>query len=121
MLATDNAPGMLEKLDKKIAMQNKNSQVKTLRCSFHDISTINQKFDHIISNFGGLNCTDRLDLVLQQFSALLNPGGKVTLMIMPRICPWELVMLFKGDLKTAFRRFKKQTPEGLQEAGPCHN
>ena len=115
VLATDNAPGMLAKLDQKIREEKIGDSITTLRCSFHDIHTIQgQKFDHIISNFGGLNCTDRLDLVLQQLSALLNPGGKVTLMIMPKICPWEIVMMFKGDFKTAFRRFKKSTPAHIE-------
>jgi len=115
ILATDNAPGMLEKLDQKIAFKNMKEEITTLRCSFNDIRTIqNKKFDHIISNFGGLNCTNRLDQVLEQFSELLNPGGKATLMIMPRVCPWELLMLFKGDFKTAFRRFKKGTPAHIE-------
>lgn len=115
VLATDNAPGMLAQLDQKISEKNLGGQIQTLRCSFHDIHSLkDKKFDHIISNFGGLNCTDRLDNVLEQFSALLNPGGKVTLMIMPTVCPWELVMLFKGDFKTAFRRFRKNTPAHIE-------
>ena len=115
ILATDNAPGMLVELNRKIQATVFEKNITTLRCSFHDIDTIkNKKFDHIISNFGGLNCTDNLKDVLQKFEPLLNNHGKVTLMIMPKVCPWEIIMLFKGKFKTAFRRFKKSTPAHIE-------
>lgn len=115
VLATDNAPGMLSKLDEKIKNSSLEDKIQTQRCSFHDIHTLNGKtFDHIISNFGGLNCTDNLKDVLLQFKPLLNDHGKITLMIMPKICPWELAMVFKGKFKTAFRRFKKNTPAHIE-------
>jgi ubiquinone/menaquinone biosynthesis C-methylase UbiE len=118
ILANDNAEGMLAQLKEKIAMNSFEKQIEIFDCSFHEIRKIeNIKFDHIISNFGGLNCTGNLDEVLQQFSPLLKPGGKVTLMIMPKICPWELALVFKGKFKTAFRRMKKKAlanVEGVQ-------
>ena len=114
ILATDNAPGMLSKLDEKISTQGIKN-IKTLRCSFHDVGKLNEgKFDAIISNFGGLNCTDDLPSVLRQFNSVLNPGGTVTLMIMPKVCPWELLMVFKGKFRTAFRRFKHGTPAQVE-------
>lgn len=115
LLATDNAPGMLAQLDRKVVEKNLGGQIKTFRCSFHEIHKIqNKKFDHIISNFGGLNCTDNLKDVLIQLAPLLNDSGKITLMVMPKICPWELIMAFKGNFKTAFRRFKKNTPAHIE-------
>lgn len=115
VLATDNAPGMLAQLDQKLAENGLDGQIHTQRCSFHDLNSLRpQTFDHIISNFGGLNCTDRLDEVLRQMAPLLNPSGKITLMIMPKVTPWELILLFKGKFKTAFRRFKKSTPAHIE-------
>jgi ubiquinone/menaquinone biosynthesis C-methylase UbiE len=115
VLATDNALGMLEQLDKKINEKGIKGDIKTLHCSFHNLHKIkNKNFDHIVSNFGGLNCTDNLEDVLQQLSPLLNENGKVTLVIMPKICPWELIMSLKGKFKTAFRRFKKHTPAHIE-------
>lgn len=115
LLATDNAPGMLSQLDKKITSKHLEKQIETQRCSFHELHQLKERrFDHIISNFGGLNCSDRLDEVLRQFSSLLKPGGKVTLMIMPKVCPWELVMILKGKFRTAFRRFRKDTPAHIE-------
>jgi ubiquinone/menaquinone biosynthesis C-methylase UbiE len=114
ILATDNAEGMLDKLSHKINDQHlKNVTVQ--RCSFSELDQLgNQQFDYIISNFGGLNCTDNLAQVLHQFNSLLHEGGKVTMVIMPKVSPWELVMALKGDFKTAFRRFKQQTPARVE-------
>jgi hypothetical protein len=75
-------------------------------CSFTQLNQLNQKgpYDHIFSNFGGLNCTGELDKVLLSFDALLKPGGKVTLVIITPFCLWETLLIFKGKFKTAFRR-----------------
>src|SRR5690606_38309793 len=81
VLATDISQGMLQQLDKKISEQNLHGKIITQHSSFHDIDKIqNKKFDHIISNFGGLNCTDNLQDVLLKLSPLLNDNGKITLM-----------------------------------------
>jgi SAM-dependent methyltransferase len=79
------------------------------RCSFNNLEQLGEteRFDYVFSDFGGLNCTDRLDKVLADIDTLLKPGGRFTLVIMPRVCPWEMAMLFKGYFKTAFRRFRK--------------
>lgn len=115
ILATDIAPGMLDQVQSKILTHHLENRIKTQLCSFHEIHKIQEKkFDHIISNFGGLNCTDKLEDVLSQFTPLLNKNGKVTLMIMPKICPWELIQIFKGKFKTAFRRFRKSTPAHIE-------
>jgi ubiquinone/menaquinone biosynthesis C-methylase UbiE len=107
VLATDNAPGMLAELDKKISRDGIGN-ITTARCSYHHLDKLNAgKFDHIISNFGGLNCTADIEDVLSQFSSLLKENGRVTLMIMPKICPWEIAMLLRGKFRTAFRRFGK--------------
>lgn len=115
ILATDNARGMLAQLDQKIIEQGLQKNIQTLRCSFHDIDSIkDKKFDHIVSNFGGLNCTDNLKDVLVKLSPLLTESGKITLVVMPKISPWELLMAFKGKFKTAFRRFQKKTPAHIE-------
>ena len=59
----------------------------------------------IFSNFAGLNCTGELDEVLTSFSSLLKPKGIVTLVLLPKFCLWEFLLVFKGKFKTAIRRF----------------
>ncbi|HEY0274393.1 MAG TPA: class I SAM-dependent methyltransferase [Chitinophaga sp.] len=109
LLSTDIAAGMLQELDQKIRQQQLATSVRTRQCSFNHLDQLEaERFDYILSNFGGLNCTDRLDQVLDYFRERLTDRGKVTLVIMPRVSPWELVMALKGDFKTAFRRFKKR-------------
>ena len=107
--STDNAEGMLTVLNDKIKKANLSEYITTERSSFNEIGSIEKKnFDYVISNFGGLNCTDKLHEVLDGIDLKLKTGGIFTLVIMPKVCPWEIVMLFKGMFKTAFRRFKKK-------------
>ncbi|MBL7713312.1 MAG: class I SAM-dependent methyltransferase [Chitinophagaceae bacterium] len=107
--ATDNAPGMLQQLDQKIEQHRLQDQIKTIRCSFNELQQLGTatQYDYIFSNFGGLNCTDQLGKVLKDIHQLLKPGGRFTLVIMPRICPWEILMAAKGRFRLAFRRLKK--------------
>jgi ubiquinone/menaquinone biosynthesis C-methylase UbiE len=81
--------------------------IQTLKCSFNNLENIQgRKFDYVFSDFGGLNCTDNLEKVLHDIDRLLKPGGYFSLVIMPVVCPWEMLTIFKGYFKTAFRRFK---------------
>ena len=105
--ATDISKGMQEKLIEKVRQNKLEKQVTNELCSFTELQSLKNKgpYDMIFSNFAGLNCTGELDKVLQSFSSLLKPNGIVTLVILPKFCLWESMLLFKGDFKTAFRRF----------------
>ena len=108
VLATDNADGMLQQLNDKIIQLGLQDKVVTKKCSFNNIENLGEgKFDYVFSNFGGLNCTDKLYEVVYGIDKVLKPGGHFTLVIMPKICLWEILMLFRGYFKTAFRRFRK--------------
>ncbi len=105
--ATDISAGMQEIMLKKINEQQLQANISYELCSFTELETLQQQgpYDHIFSNFAGLNCTGRLDKVLGSFNWLLKPGGYVTLVVLPKFCLWEFLLLFKGKFKTAFRRF----------------
>jgi len=106
--ATDNAPGMLEQLSRKIEDDSLQDRISIQQCSFNSLAQLGQRqYDYVFSDFGGLNCTDSLGKVLSDIDELLKPGGKFTLVIMPPVCPWELLMVFRGYFRTAFRRFRK--------------
>ena len=108
VFATDNAPGMLSLMEEKVNMAHLQYKITVQQCSFLELEKLKgNQFDHIFSNFGGLNCTDKLDQVINSFSPILKPGGTVTLVIMPKVCPWEMLFALKGNFKLAFRRFKR--------------
>lgn len=104
----DISEGMLKKLDEKVKNQKLNHLITKQLLSFTELNKINGKtFDYIFSNFGGLNCTNNIKQVVNQFKSILTKCGRITLVILPKICPWELASIFKGNFKTAFRRMAK--------------
>ena len=106
--ATDISKGMIEQLNAKVKEKNLSGNIKVQQCSFTELNKINSEpFDYIFSNFGGLNCLPVLEDALKFFPGLLKPGGRITLVIMPKICPWEIAHIFLGRWKTAFRRLGK--------------
>lgn len=105
--ATDVSAVMLEELKKKTGSAELSDRITSEQCSFTELSNLKNKgpYDLIFSNFAGLNCTGELEKVLTSFSPLLKPGGKITLVLLPKFCLWETLLLFRGRFKTAFRRF----------------
>lgn len=105
--ATDISANMEEMLVKKLNEAKLENKITHELCSFTELENLRQPgpYNYIFSNFAGLNCTNQLEKVMDSFSFLLNPGGLVTLVLMPKFCLWEFLLLFKGKFKTAFRRF----------------
>ncbi len=107
--ATDIAQGMIKYVNDKIKSNNLQNNLTCEQLSFTDLHKLKPlKFNHIFSNFGGLNCSSEKELteVFKSFNELLLPNGKITLVIMPKICIWEFLKIFKLN-KTAFRRLRK--------------
>ena len=105
--ATDISAGMQEVLQQNIRAEGLDNVISYELCSFTQLEDLRQKgpYDMIFSNFAGLNCTPELDKVLMSFSGLLKPKGIITLVLLPKFCLWEFLLLFKGKVKTAMRRF----------------
>lgn len=105
--ATDLSEGMQKQLNDKVIFYGVNRNVSQEICSFTKLKSLNNKgpYDCIFSNFAGLNCTGQLDKVLESFDDLVTPGGRVTLVVLPKFCLWELLLIFKGKFRTATRRF----------------
>lgn len=104
--ATDLSAGMIAEIESKISQQNLGSQLTVQRCSFTNLDQVaNGPFTAVFSNSGGLNCIDDLTAVTRHLPNLLTPGGIVTWVIMPRICPWELA-LFAKDWRVSCRRLR---------------
>lgn len=105
VLATDISESSESHINSKIDNFKLNN-LRFQRCSFTALENIDEQFDCIFSNFGGLNCTNNPEKVFGPFSKLLRPGGLVTLVVMPKYYPWEMLTILKGN-KHAFRRWKK--------------
>jgi ubiquinone/menaquinone biosynthesis C-methylase UbiE len=107
IVATDISDGMVGKLNARFASPHYENSIQVKKISYENLEKLQPlKFDYVFSNFGGLNCTPNLKDVIASLKPLLNPNAHVTLVIMPRICLWELAWALKGDFRQAFRRLK---------------
>jgi ubiquinone/menaquinone biosynthesis C-methylase UbiE len=105
--ATDISEDMQKELRIKADNSSFGRNISNELCSYTALSGLKKRgpYDMIFSNFGGLNCTNQLDKVLQSFDDLLRPGGIVSLVIISKFSLWEALLIFKGKFKTATRRF----------------
>ncbi len=105
VLATDLAPGMIERISQKVAQFDLQDRLSVQQCSFTELEQIRgEPFDCVFSNFGGLNCIQDVRVVTRGLPRLLRPGAIVTWVIMPPVCLWDFTAIFKGDVRTATRR-----------------
>jgi len=116
---TDLSDRMIEQIKLKVEKINLPGKITFQQCSYTELDNIrNKKFDFIFSNFGGLNCIPDLSDVTKFFPALVNKNARVCLVILPPVCPWELIQIFRGKFSFAFRRFGKNgalaNVEGIQ-------
>jgi ubiquinone/menaquinone biosynthesis C-methylase UbiE len=106
--AIDIAPGMIDHLTEKIDQYHLSDRLAVQALSFTELDRVEgAPYDYVFSNFGGLNCIADLTLVTRHLTQILRPGGCVTWVIMPRVCPWEMALLLKGQFKIATRRWSR--------------
>lgn len=105
--ATDIAVGMMDQLIRKRDTSKAAGNISYQLCSYLALDSLEQKgpYDCIFSNFAGLNCTGELDKVLHALPSLLKAGGIITMVVLPRFCLWEVLLIFKFKFRTATRRF----------------
>jgi ubiquinone/menaquinone biosynthesis C-methylase UbiE len=105
--ATDISEKMQQVLEEKVKNAGLQRLVTNETCSFTELEKLGNRgpFDYVFSNFAGLNCTNELETVLRSLPVLLKPGGHITLVVLPKFCLWEFILMFKGKFRTAFRRF----------------
>jgi hypothetical protein len=64
-------------------------------------------YDGAFSNFGALNCLPDRRPVAEALADWVRPGGRVVLVVMGPLCPWEVAWhLLHGEARTAFRRLQ---------------
>lgn len=117
--ATDIAPGMLDRLWDKVQYLNLPDRITWEERSFLALENVpGAPFDAVFSDLGGLNCVPDLSPVIQQLPKVLQVGGIVTWVLMPRVCLWEWMEVLRGNFRLAFRRLTQRgvraNLEGLQ-------
>jgi SAM-dependent methyltransferase len=104
--ATDVAPGMVERIAARAA--ERPGRLTAEERSFTDLAGVpGAPFDLVVSNFGGLNCTNDLDVVGRGVARVLRAGGHAVVVVMPPISPWEHALILRGDGRTAIRRWRR--------------
>ena len=117
--ATDIAPGMLDRLRDKVRDLNLADRVTVEERSFLSLEDVTAApFDAVFSDLGGLNCVPDLSPIIRQLPKVLRAGSLVTWVLMPRICLWEWLEVFRGNFRLAIRRLTQHAVranlEGLQ-------
>lgn len=110
VLATDISSSMLN-----IAARKVESNELANRIEFHvldlakpELEINNEKFDYVLSNFGGLNCVEDLNPIASYLAERVKSGGQIILVFMGKWCLWELLWHgLQGKSAVAFRRFQK--------------
>lgn len=75
-------------------------------------------YDGAFSNFGPLNCVGDREELAGALACLVQPGGKVVLVVMGPVCPWEIAWhLVRGRPRTAFRRFRSGKTAHVGDGG----
>jgi ubiquinone/menaquinone biosynthesis C-methylase UbiE len=110
VLATDSSQGMIEVAKEKIAKENLSDKISLQQISFENISSLSEnKYDGILSNFGGLNCATNIQQVANDIAPLMKPNGIFILGMINKFCLWEtLSFLARLNFTKAFRRLNKK-------------
>ncbi len=103
VLGVDSSAGMIENAIRKAAGKD---NVQFRQSSFEALTkTVHSQFDVVLSNFGGLNCTQQLRSVCRDIAQLTRSGGYFVGVIMPPFALWEFLYAFRRlDPSFAIRR-----------------
>lgn len=110
--ATDGSPEMVEVARRRVVGADLEDLVSIQRQSLQELTAkawpVPAPFDGAFSNFGGLNTIGDWSSLARSLSNAVGPGGKLVLVPMGPLCPWEVGWhLFHGDMRTALRRLRQ--------------
>ncbi|OGT78780.1 MAG: hypothetical protein A3I78_08165 [Gammaproteobacteria bacterium RIFCSPLOWO2_02_FULL_56_15] len=111
--ATDSSAEMIESARRKIGRLALQDRVEIKHCRFDDLDSVlgdHRRFDGLISNFGGLNCSTHLETLAASLSLRVKAGGYLFLCIMGRFVPWEWFDLgCRGKFARVWQRLRGKT------------
>jgi ubiquinone/menaquinone biosynthesis C-methylase UbiE len=71
-------------------------------------------FDIVLSNFGALNCVEKIESLREPLARLVCPGGHMAICVIGRFCVWETAWaLLRRQPAKAFRRWRKSVMSSL--------
>lgn len=78
----------------------------------------NRLFDGAYSNFGAANCVANQGALVRSLASVVRPGGKLVLVMMGPVCPWEIFWhLAHRNVAAATRRFRRGVGARIGEGG----
>jgi len=108
VLGLEPAAAMLQAAQAKARAAACEQRVRFVQAAAHEIAQAvpAAQFDGLFSNFGALNCVADLHGFAEQAAQVLQPGAPAFLVVMPPLCPWEIVYhLLAGRPRAAARRW----------------
>lgn len=110
VVATDVSSNMLALASRKVEANGLTNKIEfhVLDLAKPELEINNEKFDYVLSNFGGLNCVQDLNPIASYLAEHVKSGGKIILVLMGKWCLWEIIWHgLQGNSAVAFRRFQK--------------
>jgi SAM-dependent methyltransferase len=112
LVAADPAPGMIGQARAKLAAAGHAGAVTFINRGAGELgdewAALGLSVDGVFSNFAPLNCELSLDPVRRLLERALRPGGRFVGVVLPRLCPMEVVLfLARAQPRTALRRFRR--------------
>lgn len=112
--AVDGSEKMLEEAERKVATHGLQGLVQLRRLRFDKLGALvpetsedSPMYEGVLSNFGGLNCTQSLPHVLRSVARMTKPHGMFIACVLGKICVWEMVSFFaRGHFGQGVRRFR---------------
>jgi SAM-dependent methyltransferase len=88
--------------------------VDALLCPIENLASLHGCYEGAISDFGAINCVERLDDLCAPLARLIRPGGHLAFCVMNRVCLWETVWFsLQGRFRSALRRWSGEAASSL--------
>jgi SAM-dependent methyltransferase len=119
LLATDPSEPMLAVARRKAVAAGGTIDFRQLRAE--EVGSLApRQFDAVFSNFGPLNCVERLEPVFESMASLLLPGGIALLVVLNRTSLWETAVgILRANPRQAFRRWTSDPVPVPLPGGDC--
>jgi SAM-dependent methyltransferase len=116
-VATDVSEAMLASTRRRIGEHGADDLVEVHRLDMEDVGrpgwraalgTVgDHPFDGAFSDFGAIDCVPDRRRLARGLGELVQPGGRLIVVTMPPVCPWEIGWhVLHGDPRTARRRWR---------------